>query len=414
MRPAKDVTLEAGTAAAIVLGRPLTLPCGLVLPNRLAKAATSECLAGPDGQPTPALVTLYQRLSRGGAGLLITGNVMVRPDGIGEPDNVIMRPQSPLAPFAAWARAATSGGHPAFMQLNHAGRQSPRALNRHPVAPSAVPLRTLRLFAAPRALTTDDIEALIEAFAAAARRAVESGFSGVQLHAAHGYLLNQFLSLLSNRRTDRYGGSLENRMRMLIESYRRVRARVGPTIPVSVKLNSADFLRGGFGVDESPIVARTLAEEGVDLLEVSGGTYERPEMFIPSRSTTAREAHFLEFAREIRKVASCPLMLTGGLRTPRVMADLIRDGSIDLVGLARPLCLEPDLPREILSGRLQGARRPLHLTRWQFLAAAADGAWYQQQLHRMSRGQEPLAALSTLGALYRTFRGFLRRPPRSR
>jgi 2,4-dienoyl-CoA reductase-like NADH-dependent reductase (Old Yellow Enzyme family) len=238
----------------------------------------------------------------------------------------------------------------------------------------------------------------------------ESGFTGVQLHGAHGYLINQFLSPLSNLRTDRSGGSLETRMRFLIETFRAVRQTCGQAFPVSVKLNSADFLRGGFSEEDAIVVARTLDEEGIDLLEISGGTYEKPAMLqAPRESTTEREAHFLVYAREIRKHVRCPLMLTGGLRTPEVMARIVREGSADVIGLARPIALEPDLPRQILDGRTEPSA--CHPRRGAALVSAAlDGSFYQLQLARMGRGLEPEARTSTLRALGRSVCGHLFAP----
>ncbi|MBI2897734.1 MAG: NADH:flavin oxidoreductase/NADH oxidase family protein [Deltaproteobacteria bacterium] len=395
-----------------VLARPLSLRSGLTLPNRIAKAAMSETMATPGGEPSPELEVLYRRLARGGAGLFITGNVMVEPGGAGEPGNVLVRPRKgpPLEAFRRWAAAAASGPGVAFVQLNHAGRQSPRSVNGAPVAPSAVPLRLGGMFVAPRALTGEEISALVGHFAGAARLAQEAGFSGVQLHAAHGYLFSQFLSPLTNLRTDAWGGPLENRMRFLVESLRAVRRAVGPRFAVSVKLNSSDFLRGGFGDEEATVVARTLDQEGVELLEISGGTYERPAMFVaPRDSTREREAHFLDYARQIRGAVGCPLMLTGGLRTPRVIEEVLLEGSADVVGLARPIALEPDLPMQILAGRTRASAATPPSGRLAVLAAATEGGWYHEQLHRMGRGLEPDAKLSRVRTLMSAARTMWRR-----
>ncbi|TGK19634.1 NADH:flavin oxidoreductase/NADH oxidase family protein [Leptospira stimsonii] len=385
--------------SSFVLSRPITLPCGMRLENRFAKAATSEQLADyKSGDPTEDLAVLYERWARGGPGLIITGNVMVTKSGIGEAGNVYNRDKAPIALYNRWAEAAQSYGAACFMQLNHAGRQVIRILNPDPVAPSEIPLRIGGMFAKPRALFQEEIRDIVRAFATTASLARESGFSGVQLHGAHGYLISQFLSPLSNQRTDSYGGSLDNRMRFLIECYRAVRSACGKQFPVSLKLNSADFLRGGFASHEAAIVARILAEEGIDLLEISGGTYEKPEMLLEGagrikRSTIVREAHFVDFARLIRNTVTCPLMLTGGLRTPSKIEELIKEGSIDIAGMARPLIMEPDLPREFIQGRIKPALTPFTvswpISRLPSLAAGLDMYYYTQQMKRMSAGLEP-------------------------
>ncbi len=232
-----------------LLSQPLQLPCGVELPNRLAKAAMTEGLATPDGVPTPALNTLYRRWSAGGAGLLLTGNVIVDRDHLERPGNVVIdrEPDPKMAQaLAAWAQACTVGGNQAWVQLSHAGRQTMKTVNPHPRAPSAVKLGLPGgQFGAPVALTVEEITGLVERFAVAARAVCRAGFTGIQVHAAHGYLLSQFLSPRSNQRQDAYGGSLENRARLLLQVVAAVRDAVGPTVAVAVKLNSADFQRGG-------------------------------------------------------------------------------------------------------------------------------------------------------------------------
>lgn len=391
-----------------ILARPLNMPCGVTLSNRIVKSAMSECLATFDSSdPSKELCNLYERWSLGGAGLLITGNVMVSPEGIGEPGNVISRPDSPLEPYRIWSKAATIHGNNCFMQINHAGRQSPKLLNENPVAPSSISVKLVGMFGKPRALEIEEIEDIITKFAHTAKLSKDAGFTGVQMHGAHGYLISQFLSPLSNQRKDKYGGSLENRMRFLIECYRKIRKACGKNYPICLKLNSADFLRGGFTSEEAVIVARTISEEGIDILEISGGTFEKPEMFMPPKeSTTEREAHFLEYARLIRKKITCPLMLTGGLRTPNVMAKIIEDGSIDLVGLARPMALEPNFAREILEGRIESSKVERRRTFFKVLAPVIDGGWYQQQIHRISKGKEPQLTASTLSMLWTLIRSF--------
>jgi 2,4-dienoyl-CoA reductase-like NADH-dependent reductase (Old Yellow Enzyme family) len=265
------------------------------------------------------------------------------------------------------------------------------------------------MFAKPKQLSLDEIQRIERAFVSAAKTAKETGFTGVQIHAAHGYLISQFLSPRSNIRSDAYGGSLDNRMRFLLETYRQVRAAVGATFPVSVKLNSADFLHGGFSFDDAAVVARTLSEEGVDLLEISGGTYEKPVMMrSPSQRTTEREAHFLEFVRAVRPRVMSPVMLTGGLRTPAVMAHLVQEGSVDVIGLGRPVALEPDLPAQILRGRLAPSALPQrNAALGGLLGAVVDSSWYQRQLQRMGAGQPPRAAMGVSEGLWATLRQYV-------
>ena len=252
----------------VQLSSSLQLRSGLVIANRVAKAATSEKLA-PTGEPTPRLARLYERWGRGGAGLLITGNVAVDRNGLEARGNVLVEDDQDLGALHRWAEAAQRWGGRLFMQLSHAGRQSPRSATWEPVAPSSVPLQGLRaVFARPRALEDAEIVAIIGRFARAAGVAKRAGFAGVQIHAAHGYLISQFLSPLTNRRTDRWGGSLDNRMRFLLEVLRAVRGAVGETYPIAVKLNSVDFQRGGLSREESMEVAAAIDAEGIDLLEI--------------------------------------------------------------------------------------------------------------------------------------------------
>jgi 2,4-dienoyl-CoA reductase-like NADH-dependent reductase (Old Yellow Enzyme family) len=362
-----------------ILARPLTLPCGFTIPNRLAKAALSEGLATPAGAPSPALHTLFERFGRGGAGLLLTGNVMVTPEAIGEPGNVVGR--SDPAAWRRWAELAQAHGAACFAQVNHAGRQVPRTLNAHPVAPSAVPVAIAGAFARPRALEDHEIVTLIGEFAAMAAHVRDTGFAGVQIHGAHGYLVSQFLSPLANVRADRWGGPLDHRMRFALEVYRATRAAVGASFPVTMKLNASDFRHGGFSIEEAVVVARTLAEEGLDLLEVSGGTYENAAMV-----TSAREVYFLEFARKLRPEVRCPILLTGGLRSPEVMERVVEEGAADMIGLGRPMAVDPEFPGQVLAGRRTPPRVPNATGR---LAGVTETAFYQQQLVRLSQGLEP-------------------------
>lgn len=395
---------------------PLELPCGLVLPNRIMKAAMSEALADSGHAPDSRLEMLYRRWGRGGYGLFITGNVMVDRTQLGEPGNVVIEDDRDLDALTRWAKAAHDGGVPILVQLNHPGRQSnPFAIGHIPVAPSAVPL-SLPGSPTPRELTGAEIEDIIERFVTAAAVCEAAGFDGVQLHAAHGYLITQFLSPLSNLRTDQWGGDPARRMRFLLEIVRGIRARVSPGFAVAVKLNSADFQRGGFSEDESRAVVAALAGEGIDLLEISGGNYESPAMSgSAAASTRAREAYFLDYARTVRTlVGAVPLAVTGGFRSRHAMAEAVRAGDCDVVGIARPTATTPDAAKDILSDRREALRtRELAYPVPGFLRKVFDVkamesmlnlSWNTDQIHRLGAGLEPdldRGRLATTAAMLR-------------
>lgn len=398
------------TAAYEPLFTPLALPNGAVLPNRIAKAAMEENLADPGQLPGPALWTLYRRWAQGGVGLQITGNVMIDPSAVTGPGGVVLDARAPLAPFETWAKEAKSGGGQVWMQINHPGRQTYADLGQGAVAPSAVPVdlgKLSNLLAQPRALTADEIIALVERYAITARRAEEAGFDGVQIHAAHGYLISQFLSPLVNRRDDAWGGSRENRARMLFEVIKAVRARVSPRFVVSVKLNSADFQKGGFDADDARWVVEQMNGMGVDLVELSGGSYESPAMQGPSQvdtapktSTAAREAYFVDFARDIAKVAKMPIMVTGGVcRRDVALAALSPEGAlpgVPVIGIARALAFAPDLPNAWR--KPDGLDVTLPEVSWKnrSLAGLAVMALTKAQLNRLAAGKAPARKLSPL------------------
>ncbi len=347
------------------LSKPLVLPNGASLKNRIAKAAMTEGLADAANCATDRLATLYRRWSAGGAGLLITGNVMIDRRYLERPGNVaIDGPQTDqqLDALKRWTAAAREHGADIWAQLSHPGRQTPKMIAAEPVAPSAIGLDLPGgQFGEPRALLNEEIGDVIERFAHAAAIAKQTGFTGVQIHAAHGYLISEFLSPRANVRDDEWGGSLENRARLLMRIVDAVRAQVGSGFSVSVKLNSSDFQKGGFGPDDSAAVARWLEARGVDLIEISGGSYEQPTMMdmdgLEARyeeekreSTRQREAYFLTYAEEMRAAIKTPLMVTGGFRTRAGMEEALASGACDVIGVARPLCVHPALPAQLISG----------------------------------------------------------------
>lgn len=379
-----------------MLNDTLDLPSGQRLKNRIAKSAMSERLADAKGAPNAGHFRLYERWAQGGSALLITGNVMIDPSALGESGNVWWDASQPRDAFRNWAQAARGDGTLAIVQLNHPGRQSPRTLSRQPVAPSAVPLRMVKgAFAPPRALEPEEIEAIVDRFAQSAAAMVDAGFDGVQIHAAHGYLVSQFLSPLTNLRSDAWGGTAEKRMRFLLEIVRRTRGATGKQALLSVKLNSADFQRGGFDEEESMAVVRALDAEGIDLLEISGGTYESARMFDePDSSTSQREAFFLDYAQRVREISHVPLLVTGGFRTRAGMEAALSSGALDVVGMARPLAAEPDLPRRILAQQSERAQSPRLSLGSKQLDPLLQAAWYQAQFARMAKGKAPNPKLS--------------------
>lgn len=378
------------------LEQPFELPNGFVIPNRLAKAALSEGLADRDGGPGTRIQNLYRRWADSGVGLTITGNVMIdRRHGLGEPGNVAVEDDRHVDQLRTWAELTKSGGSRAWVQINHPGRQTPRTLTPQPVAPSPIALPgSAKLFAKPRELTHVEIEDLIRRYATTARIVTEAGFDGVQIHGAHGYLVSQFLSPLANQRTDAWGGTPERRRRFVLEVFRAMRAEVGQDVPVSIKLNSADFQKGGFGHDESLEVVHALADEGLDLLEVSGGTYTSAAMLgvdeSLKQSTRRREAYFLEYAEKVRAaLPDLPLMLTGGFRTGDGMVDAVDSGAIDLVGLGRPLAVQPDFPADLLAGRVDESVVNPRRSGIKLLDNLTELTYYSVQMWRMAKGKEP-------------------------
>ena len=413
------------------LAQPLALPCGAILPNRLVKAAMTELLADNRNRATPAHATLYRAWAENGPGMMLTGNVQVDYRNLEHPGNVVIQGEQGAEQLAAlrnWSAAAKEHGAHVWMQLSHAGRQTHRYVNPTPKAPSAIPLSIPGIkFGTPVALTHDEIVDLIARFADAAAIARETGFDGVQLHGAHGYLFSQFLSPLSNHRDDDWGGDLAHRARFVLETVKAVRSKVGADFPIGIKLNSADFQRGGFSFEDSQIVAGWLDDASIDLIEISGGTYEQPKMAnaegageaahdpYVSNASRARESYFARFGPEMRKhLTRAKLMVTGGLCTAQGMADAITSDGFDLVGLARPLCLSPGAPAKLLRGdpvdltqpQLRfgpgplGPKSPVKMIRT--LTGAGGATWYNEQIMRIVSGRRPDPKLGFLKAFIST------------
>jgi 2,4-dienoyl-CoA reductase-like NADH-dependent reductase (Old Yellow Enzyme family) len=381
----------------------LTLPNGSVIANRIAKAAMEENMADADQAPSEPLMRLYQSWADGEAGLILTGNVMVDARAVTGPGGVVLEDDRHLDRFKRWARIGRSRGAQFWLQINHPGRQMQANLGQETWAPSAVPLDLGKLskrFAVPRMMTEDLIAEVIARFARSAQLGEQAGFTGVEIHAAHGYLLNQFLSPLTNQRTDQWGGSLENRARLLLEIVRAVRAVVAPHFAVAVKLNSADFQRGGFSTDDARQVVDMLGQLQVDLVELSGGSYEAPAMQGQARDgrTLAREAYFLEFARDIKAVARMPVMITGGIRRRPVVEQVLGTG-VDMVGMATALAIDPYLPRDWRLGKDSAPELQPIIWKNKLFASLASMAVVKFQLQKLSKGQTPNPNVSPLRAL---------------
>ena len=413
-----------------MLNTPLTLPCGAILPNRLAKAAMTEGLGTPNGVPTAELERLYGLWSDGGAGLLITGNVIVDADHLERPGNVVIdrEPDAAMAAaLASWAKTGTRGGNHLWAQISHGGRQVQKSINPSPKSASDVQLALPGgQFAKPVPLSKAEIADLVQRWAIAAKACQNAAFTGVQIHAAHGYLVSQFLSPRSNRRTDHYGGSLENRARFLLEIVAAVRAAVGSSFPIAVKLNSADFQKGGFDFADSLVVVKWLEAASVDLVEISGGTYEQPKLLgiagmeaeqqqDIAPSTAAREAYFVDFAQAMQGEVGVPLMVTGGFRSRAAMVQALKIGAADVIGIGRPMCVMTDAPHRLIDGLGQ---LPRYEDRLDFIPGwlgflkrlqvmkAVDGfagmAWFYEQLWSLgndghtNEAAKPLKAFLTL------------------
>lgn len=432
---------------------PLALPCGAVMPNRLVKAPMEQMLAKfQGGKPNQELLRLYHAWAEGAWGMIVTGNVGVDRHYIGLMfDFVLPDPAKPKevaayrAAYQRWARVCTGrapddptppmpaseGARPlAIVQLVHCGPQSIRGAGRMPwqpsLAPSAVPvsahdkptLLERMMFGTPRALSLEEIHEVIARFVQGAVFCAEAGFDGVELHAAHGYLLSSFLSPVTNQRTDAYGGSAANRFRIVQEIVDQTRARVPASFALGIKLNSSDFMHGGLTEEDALQNVQWLAATGkVDFVEVSGGTYIQPKMFqgteAPpmSERTKRREGFFVDFAQRCHETlhgSQMRIIVTGGMRSRTGMADALRHGAIDAVGLGRPAALDPHLPRKLLDPAIPDTDARAAAPPWKVppppagmpnlpLAGAGwNSLWHAAQLHRTAYGEPPTPDLSLL------------------
>jgi len=391
--------------SAKILQQPFTLPCGITIPNRIVKSAMSENNADKGGKPSERIIKLYKTWGEGETGILISGNIMMDSKALNEPRNVVVEDEKHLAELKEWAEVAQKHGSHLWMQINHPGRQSPK-FNKDVVSASDVQLPMKSMFPKPRPMTEDEIWKAIDGFGDCALVAKKAGWKGVQIHGAHGYLVNQFLSTLTNLRTDQWGGSLENRARFAIEIYRNIRKKVGPKYPIGIKINSADFQKGAFTEEESLAVIDMLSAEGMDMIEVSGGTYEKAAMMGAGKkvkdSTQKREAYFADFIVKARARTKAPLLLTGGFRTVDVMAKAIENNELDFVGLARPFAVFPHLSKEFFEDARTEVNIPTVKTGLKFIDKMGflDISYFSQQMKLMGKGELPNPKLSVWSVFF--------------
>ncbi len=323
---------------------------GMVLRNRLIRSATWEGMCEPDGRPTQRLIDCYRTLAEGGVGLIITGYTFVSREGKQLPGTMGIHVDDFAEEMRTLTKAVHEAGGKVCIQLVHVGGQTDsKNAGQRPLAPSSI--KVDQFPEQPDELFKEEIARLVTSFAAGAHRAKDYGFDAVQLHSAHGYLINQFLSPLTNRRTDEYGGPIENRCRFLLEVYRAVRQAVGTDFPVMIKLNGCDNLEGGLSAEDALFTAKALAAEGIDAIEVSGGTPASGSQS-PVRTkidTVEQEGYNLALAKEVKAKVGCPVFSVGGFRSLDVAQQALAKG-LDGVALSRPLIWEPDLPQRWQSG----------------------------------------------------------------
>ncbi len=324
---------------------------GMKLRNRMVRSATWEGMCTTSGRPTQKLTDCYRTLANGGIGLIISGYAFVLPEGKQLPGKMGIHTDDFARDYKKMTSAVHDAGGKIAIQLVHAGGQTDsKNAGRQPLAPSAVKVDQFPEI--PAEISKDEMNGIITAFGESARRAKAWRFHAVQLHGAHGYLINQFLSPLTNRRTDEYGGSIENRSRFLLDVYHKVRNMVGNDYPVLIKLNASDNLDGGLAIEDALFAAGKLSEAGIDAIEISAGTPASGKKS-PARETInkpEKEAYNMKLARRIREVVSCPVMVVGGFRSYEVAEKAVRQDGMDFVAMARPLIREPDLPNRWLKG----------------------------------------------------------------
>ncbi|NVK24073.1 MAG: NADH:flavin oxidoreductase/NADH oxidase family protein [Gammaproteobacteria bacterium] len=369
------------------------LPNGQSVKNRIVKASMEEGMGDANQAPDQNLFNLYRAWSEGGVGAILTGNVMIDRLAMTRPGGVVLEKDTDLSPFKTWASHAQSGGSKVWMQINHPGRQVFANMKGKVLSPSSVALKMgkhSKLFGQPKAMTESDINDVIQRFVDTALQAEKAGFDGVQIHAAHGYLIAQFLSPLTNQRDDDWGGALENRARILLSVVQQIKQQVSADFTVAVKLNSADFQRGGFDLGEAKQVVKMLQQEGIDFVELSGGSYESPAMQGKTADgrTLEREAYFLKFAKEIAESTQLPVMTTGGIRRFATAEQVVNSGP-ELVGIASALAFAPDLVNKWQHDKAFVVENKTVTWKDKTLAGLATMALVTRQLRRLGKNKSP-------------------------
>ncbi|KAL9129239.1 MAG: hypothetical protein Q9217_002251 [Psora testacea] len=392
---------ESDNVSPEPLGKPLRFEfSGKTAPNRFLKAAMTERLSSWDpkdlsarGIPSKNMINLYKRWGEGQLGILVTGNIFIEFDQLEAAGNAIIPcTEEPKGErFEAFKELAAQGkahGSLVVGQVNHPGRQVMDRIQKNPVSASDVQLEGNIMgmtFAKPHPATPDEIQRIIECFAHAAEYMHKAGYDGIELHAAHGYLLAQFLATGTNHRTDKYGGSLENRSRIIIEIGQEIRKRVPSDFMLGIKINSVEFQKGGFETEECKALCASLEANSFDFVELSGGTYEELAFEHKRESTRKREAFFLEFAQTIvPALKKTKTYITGGFKTVGAIVKAL--DTIDGVGLARPFCQEPRLCVDILNGCVKGAIKQRLDENNTLLTIVAAGS----QMRMIGKDQEPV------------------------
>lgn len=372
-----------------VLGKPIELPCGAVLKNRLIKSAMSDSLGDGAGDPTEEQIRLYERWAEGGAAISLIGEVQGDPRYPEKPGNLVFSEKSNHQALEQLANRGQIDGAQLWPQLGHAGALSHLPIS-NPKGPSPLDIGGLQC----EGLSAEEVQDLPGMYAAAALHAQSAGFRGVHIHAGHGFLLSQFLSPLFNHRTDGYGGSIEARSRIVIEVIDAVRRAVGPSYPVGIKINSTDKLEGGLTENDALDALRNIGQTSIDLIDVSGGTYF-PGAAASSEGSSGDGPYFVDFARRAKEVTDVPIMLTGGFETRAQAANAVTSGAADLVSLARAMVLDANLPQDWLSAEGGDPKFPV------FDSPPRGGvtAWYSMRITALGEDGEDTFALDPAAAL---------------
>jgi 2,4-dienoyl-CoA reductase-like NADH-dependent reductase (Old Yellow Enzyme family) len=383
-----------------VLQRPLVLPCGAILKNRLAKSPMSDSLADGEGNPTQAQIRLYERWAQGGAAVSFIGEVQGDPRFPEKPGNLVLDGGATSSSSSSSShysnqellksltrRAVIEGAH-LWAQIGHAGALAHLPISQ-PKGPSALDIEGLQC----AGMSIDEIRELPGMYARAALHAKTVGFTGVQIHAGHGFLLSQFLSPLFNHRNDDFGGAIEARCRIVLDIISDVRRAVGPSFPVGIRINSTDQLEGGLTEVDALEVVRLLDQTSIDLIDISGGTYFPGAK--ASSDSSGGESYFLEFARLAKGVTQVPLMLTGGFKRRDQAIDALASGAADMVGLARAMVLDPQIAT---TWRSEGGGDP-EFPRFESVIPGGVTAWYTMRLAALGEDRENDFELSLPSAI---------------